>query len=112
MDLGDVRGKRNLVVEIIGIFDLPVGSAVDLLHERITQALRNSALDLPLDERRINGPPRVMGGDDPHDLYLSGLNIHLDFSSLCSETISGGDISHPRLAVDFVARRIIETLSN
>ena len=48
-----------------------VGPAGDvLLHQREPEALRDPAMDLALDERRVDGPADVVGGDDPADLTV------------------------------------------
>ena len=67
---------------------------LDLLHERESEALRGSALDLPFDGRAAERLADVLCRSDPDDARETELDVHLD-----DDTHRRHRESHVRLAV-------------
>ena len=55
------------------------------LHQRHAQALDDAALDLALDERRVDRPPDVVGRDDPAHLHRPELEVDVHLGDLGAE---------------------------
>ena len=92
LDRGRVADRRDqVVVEVVR----PPGHV--LLHERHAEALDDPALDLPLDERRVDRPPHVVGRDDPADDDGPELGVDVHERDLRPEPV--------RLVRDALARR-------
>ena len=70
-----------------------VGSTADVfLHERKSDPLRNAAVDLTLNQRRIDGTPDIMGRVDPYESHGSKLRVDFDLGDLSAESV--GRIRH------------------
>ena len=87
LDLRHVaHGRNEIVVQVLG------AAGQILLHQREAQPLRHAALDLALDERRIDRPADIVRGHDAQDLHRAQLDIDFDFGQLRGESI--GRIGH------------------
>ena len=64
------------------------------LVERPADALRDAALDLPLDIARVDGTADVLRGDETQHRHLAGLRIDLDVAEL------GGEAGRHAVGVD------------
>ena len=58
-----------------------------LLHQRQADPLRDAAMDLPLDQRRVDASADIVGRDDAQDLYRAEHEIHVDLRDLGGEAI-------------------------
>ena len=86
-DGGDGRhvadGGNQVVVEVLAL------AGDELLHQRHADALGDTALDLALDQHRIDGAAHIMGGGDRQHLHSSQAKIDLDFSEMGAIAIDG-----------------------
>ncbi len=74
-------GRDQVVVEVVG------PARLVLLHERESQALGDPAVDLPLDEHRVDRPADVMGRDDPANDARSELQVNVHDGDLGPEAV-------------------------
>ena len=61
---------------------------LDLLAERVADALRHGALDLALDALHVDRPADVVAGDVVDDPHLTRLDVHLDVGARPRRTCS------------------------
>src|SRR5579883_658076 len=73
------EGRNEIVVEILG------AARQILLHEGEADALRDAAMDLPLDLARIDGAADIMRGDDAAKPDGAEAGIDLDLGHLRRE---------------------------
>ena len=62
---------------------------VHALQQRCAGAVREAAADLPVDEQRVQQPPRVVNGHVVEDVDHPGLAIDLDDGDVDDEAVSG-----------------------
>ena len=69
---------------------LPVGVVDELLVQRLRDALRHAAVDLPFHQHVVQHGPAVVDGDVAHEPRLARLDVHLDDGDVTSETETSG----------------------
>ena len=67
-------GGDQIVVQVLG------AAGQILLHQREAQPLRDAALDLALDQGRIDRAADIVRGDDAQHLHRAELDIDLDLA--------------------------------
>ena len=60
----------------------PARVVVAMLEQRLADALRDAAMDLAVDDQRIDGAADVVDRAVAHDLDGAGLRIDLDFADM------------------------------
>src|SRR5579875_423551 len=83
-------------VEVVGVEQLPVLVIDELLVERATDALRDTAINLSLHNLWIDQPATVM-----HNgvlAYLDDAGLHIDFDNSRVHTIGKGSVWRAKVA--------------
>ena len=76
---GHVADRRDQVVVQV------LGAAGDvLLHQRHADALGDAALDLALDQRRVDRAADVVGGGDPRSTFTVPRSVSTSTSASCA----------------------------
>ena len=78
-----VLGGQLVVTQAEGGY--PAILSLHLFDESLSEALQESALDLPLVRQRVDHGAHIMGGDELRDLDLARLCVHLHLSHLGAE---------------------------
>ena len=77
VDLRHVADRRDqIVVQVLG------AAGDELLHQREAEPLRDAAMDLALDEGRVDGAADVVGGDHAQHLRRAEDHVDLDLRHL------------------------------
>ncbi len=99
---GNLRRARNKVVGEIGTRRLPVGAKAHLFVKRRPDALGDAAVDLAVDDHRIEENAAVLDDDVVEDVDRAGFGVDEDRSRV------GGVAERPGVALCLVARRHFE----
>jgi len=82
VDHRHVGRHRHAVVEVSRVFEAPLLVVDVFLVERPADALRDPALDLPLDIGGVDRLADVLGRDKAQDRHLAGFGVDLDVAEL------------------------------
>ena len=106
LDLGHVAdGRDQIVVQVLG------AAGEVFLHQRQAEALGDAALDLALDQGRVDRLADVVGGDHAQHLHRAELDIDLDLGDLRGEGI--GRVGHAlAVGIERRGRRIEGALAH
>ena len=95
---GHVVGARHRVVHVAGRKLLALGVVDDFLKQRLADALADAAVDLALDDHRVDDDAEVVAGDELQDLGLAGVRVDLDL---------GDEAAHREGEVERVVERAL-----
>src|SRR6202171_3475239 len=82
LDRRNIVSTRQAVILIARGQQLPLGIVGDALVQRLTNALRDAAVNLSRHQRRIDGDADVVDGGVAHDLADAGFRIDLDLADM------------------------------
>ena len=85
LEAGQLGGRDDRVVGEGGGQRVAVGVVEHLLQQRLRRALGDPAVPLALGEQRVEHRPGVVDGDQPDQLRLAGLGVHLDHRHVGAE---------------------------
>ena len=82
------RGRRGQkIVGQSGRLRLTVGIEHHVLEQRITEAVRNAAEDLPFDDHWVYHSAAVMNNDVARDAHFASLRIDIDLGNMGSVAV-------------------------
>ena len=85
-----VRARHGVVHERAG-HQLAVEIVDGLLKQHLAQALHHAALNLALDQQRIDDGAKIIDCGVSHDVRCAGVRIDLDFGDMAAIREGGGD---------------------
>ena len=77
-----IVGARHGVVHERGGHELAAGVVDRAFEQRLADALREAAMDLALDDHRVDQPAEIVGGDEIDEGGLAGAGIDLEFADI------------------------------
>ena len=89
LEAGQLGGRDHPVVGQVGRDRVAVLVVADLLQQRLGGALGHAAVDLALEEQRVDHPAGVVAGDVAEVADLAGLGVDLDDGDMGTERERG-----------------------